>query len=88
MTINWLSIVHNPVQHDKTKYIKIDKHFIKEKLDNGLICTSYMSINPQLEDVLTKSVSNSIFLFLYVLQQAKKIHCDFLKKIRKLREIE
>ena len=29
-----ISIAHNPVQlqHDKTKHIEIDKHFIKEKL--------------------------------------------------------
>lgn len=28
-----ISIAHNQVQHDKTKYIKVDRHFIKEKLD-------------------------------------------------------
>lgn len=25
------------VQHDKTKHIKIDQPFVKEKMDNGLI---------------------------------------------------
>ena len=38
-----ISIAHNPVQHDRTKHIKVDKLFIKEKLDNGLICTSYIT---------------------------------------------
>ena len=37
-----ISIAHNPVQHDQTKHIEIDRHFIKEKLDSGLICTPYV----------------------------------------------
>ncbi|RVW23851.1 Retrovirus-related Pol polyprotein from transposon RE1 [Vitis vinifera] len=31
-----ISISHNPVQHDKTKHIEVDKHFIKEKMRKGL----------------------------------------------------
>lgn len=27
-----ISIAHNLVQHDRTKYIEVDRHFIKEKL--------------------------------------------------------
>lgn len=38
-----ISITHNPVEHDRTKYIEVNRHFIKEKLDNGLICTPYVS---------------------------------------------
>ena len=34
-----ISIAHNPVQHDRTKHIDIDKHFIKEKIDGRVICT-------------------------------------------------
>jgi hypothetical protein len=37
-----ISIAHNPVQHDWTKHIKIDWHFIKEKLRVSIICTSYV----------------------------------------------
>ena len=37
-----INIAHNLVQHDRTKYIEIDRHFIKEKLDSGLICTPYV----------------------------------------------
>jgi len=37
-----INIAHNPVQHDRTKRIEIDRHFIKEKLEEGLICLSYV----------------------------------------------
>ncbi|RVX15298.1 Retrovirus-related Pol polyprotein from transposon TNT 1-94 [Vitis vinifera] len=33
-----ISISHNPVLHDRTKRVEVDKYFIKEKLDSGLIC--------------------------------------------------
>ena len=34
-----INIAHNPVQHERTKHIEIDWHFIKEKIESGLICT-------------------------------------------------
>ena len=32
---------HNPVQYDRIKHIKFDRHLIKEKLDNGINCTPF-----------------------------------------------
>ena len=32
-----IEIAHNPVQHDRTKHVEVDRHFIKEKLENGMI---------------------------------------------------
>ena len=43
------------------KHIEIDRHFIKEKLDSGLICTPYVSTDRQLVDILTKCLSSTKF---------------------------
>nr|KYP55256.1 hypothetical protein KK1_001462 [Cajanus cajan] len=36
-------IAHNPVQYDRTKHIEVDRHFIKEKLDYGMICQNHVA---------------------------------------------
>jgi len=54
-----ISIAHNPVQHDRSKHVEIDRHFIKEKFRKGIICTPYVKTG-ELADMLTKGVSSSI----------------------------
>ena len=49
------------MQHDLKKHIEIDRHFIKEKLDSGLICTPYVPTRHQLENVLTKGLCTKMF---------------------------
>ena len=56
-----INIAHNPIQHDRTKHIEIDRHFIKEKLETGLVCMSYVPSGYQLADVLTKGLNNASF---------------------------
>nr|KYP49027.1 Copia protein [Cajanus cajan] len=49
------------MQHDRTKHIEVDRHFIKEKLDSGLICTPYVSSQDQIADILTKGLGSHNF---------------------------
>ena len=39
-----INIIHNPIQHDRTKDVKVDCHFIKEKSEAGLIYMPYVPI--------------------------------------------
>lgn len=52
-----ISIAYNPVLNDKTKYVKVDKHFIKEKIDNGQIYVIYIPTIEQIVHVLTKGLT-------------------------------
>ena len=49
-------IAHNPVLHDRIKQVEVDKHFIREKLEKGLICIPYMPTTEQVANVLTKGL--------------------------------
>ena len=56
-----ISIAHNPVLHDRTKHIEVDKHFIREKIESGLISIPYIPTTQQVADILTKGLPNQQF---------------------------
>jgi hypothetical protein len=51
-----LHIATNPIYHKRTKYIEIDCHLIREKIQLGLIRTLHVSSQNQLADIFTKSL--------------------------------
>jgi hypothetical protein len=59
-----INFVHNPAHHDRTKHLGIDRHFIKEKVDEGALAISFVKSHEQLADVLTKGVSVVSFITL------------------------
>ena len=56
-----INIAHNPIQHNKTNHIEIDRHFIKEKLEEGVVRMSYVPSEHQLANIITKGLNSSMF---------------------------
>ena len=56
-----ISIAKNPVYHDRTKHVEIDRHFIREKIEEGIINLTYTPSNLQTADILTKALPTITF---------------------------
>jgi len=56
-----IDISHNPIQHDRTKHVEVDRHFIKQNLEERIIQFPFVKSEDQLADILTKAVSSINF---------------------------
>nr|GEZ28364.1 copia protein [Tanacetum cinerariifolium] len=52
-----ITISCNPIQHSRTKHIDVRYHFIKEKVEKGIIELFFVGTEYQLADLFTKALS-------------------------------
>ena len=51
-----ISVAKNPVHHDRTKHVEIDRHFITEKVTSETVKLNYVPTKHQTADILTKAL--------------------------------
>ncbi|CAN6542824.1 unnamed protein product [Malus baccata var. baccata] len=61
-SISAIALSSNPVFHSRVKHIEIDYHFVREKVTIGDLNVQHVSSKEQFADILTKGMSNSLFV--------------------------
>jgi hypothetical protein len=56
-----INISKNPVQHSRTKHIDIKHHFLHDLVESEVVSLSFIPIENQLADILTKPLDGSRF---------------------------
>nr|GEZ25694.1 hypothetical protein [Tanacetum cinerariifolium] len=59
-----IAISCNPIQHSRTKHIDVRYHFIKEKVEKGIVELFFVRTEYQLADLFTKALSEDWFKYL------------------------
>lgn len=59
--ISAMYMSYNPMSHQRTKHIKINIHFVREKVARGSIRVVHIPSSLQLVDIFTKGLPTSIF---------------------------
>ena len=69
-----LAIARNPVQHDKTKHMAMNRHYLTENIDRGIIRPAFVPSTDQKADIFTKGLPGPRFQLLVTKLGMVNIH--------------
>ena len=69
-----VKMTENPIQHERTKHIELDCHFIRDKVLTGFLKVQHISTHNQLADPFTKSLPVHTFQNLISKLNLESIH--------------
>ena len=52
-----ISMIHDPIQHELTKHIDMDMNFIKERIEEGTLCTPFIPSECNYANMFTKGLT-------------------------------
>nr|GEU64441.1 retrovirus-related Pol polyprotein from transposon TNT 1-94 [Tanacetum cinerariifolium] len=79
--ISVIALRYNSVQHSTAKHIDVRYHFIKEKVENGIVELYFVRTEYQLADIFTKPLPRERFNFLIEKLGIKSMSSDTLKHL-------
>ncbi|GKC03058.1 hypothetical protein Tco_0994668 [Tanacetum coccineum] len=79
---NAIAFCYNNVQHSQSKHIDIRHHFIREKVEKGVVGLYFMTTDYQLADIFTKALPRERFEFLLLRLGIKSMTLENLKRLQ------
>ena len=69
-----ISIAHDPVYYDQTKYVNIDRFYIQDHLEQGVLKTEHVTSEEQCAYIFTKGLPTKMMQYLIFKLGMKSIH--------------
>ena len=69
-----ISITHDPVYHDQMKHVKIDRFYIQDHLEQGVLKNEHVTSEEQCEDIFNKGLPTKTMQYLISKLRMRSIH--------------